>query len=839
MTTLVWRRIAQAALCALAFASLGQTTTADDTVAESCDIDVYGVFDNSGSMTDYDSTCLAYLQETYGESAYTVENKACWEVIQIYMKAAYKAVEDVCLNAGQGVPRISLTIFRCPNSGKDRKLLLEPTNNVTLIDEAWVKLANQQMSGYSCAYGALDQVQYYINITNEMTNSDLGVPATRADPDALVERYPLIFIFTDGLIGNDADASRAIAAQLRDNENNTVIASDAFPTSKMISRLENYARSSLIFESQDLDTLNDIDFRLGTYIVHLEDLVMCSDEQLNCAEVVKEAISLQRNESASCETMSQLYTSLAACASSGCVGLDLTTQKDECLDDLASQSSSDSSCTPTKACRDLALHINAQNYDYESAPGAGLDSTSATPSFGSRNADASSEASLGSNVQLDAVFSISSYSGGNSAPIVGNTGNIIVGSVAMPDGTAGRVMSIDPTSGEVAWEVTAMSSEVSFEAPAVVGPSDSDDVYIGASDGTFYRISESNGTILQSWNLGARIRAAAAVPADDDYIVVATDAEPGVQPAMLHKLSTASDALEQDPPQSWRRPICSNETYDYVMGGVHIISSQSIIVPCHSGRIERFSYLQGTTEWKITVSSDSVLSSSPYFASSALYMTTYNGTSYVAKLAYLGSITWSTDLTSEVAATPIMNSDSGSIFLLDRTGAVSQLNATDGSVIVDAQTIFSEAPLSTFGMGPDSDGNLIFVAGETLTIANANDLSNSTAMELSSKVTSAPLLGEDGLYLSTNDAVLVYLESGSSAATRRALVKNANSDSQGWPVGAIAATVVLGVVFIVLCVMLALVVRRARVQRASNTSKEGEKHKFEGYYNNEVEYINK
>ncbi|GBG27467.1 Hypothetical Protein FCC1311_036882 [Hondaea fermentalgiana] len=797
-----------AALCVLACVGL---STGEDAVVPSCDIDVYGVFDNSGSMDDNDDECLEYLRENVYDSSYT-SKKACWEVINIYMKAAYSAVQEVCESANQGNPRISLTIFRCPGTGKDRKTLLLPTNNETLIEEAWVNLADQQMKGYSCAWGALDQVQYYINETKATTNAELGVPANVADPDANATRYPLVFIFTDGAIGNDHAAAEEIVQNLRSDDANTIVALNAFPNKQKIGA---FANVSLIFGAEDLSTLDELSFRLGTYTISLDDITVCSDEQVTCVETVRSAIELERNASASCETMSQLYTALASCASAGCTGIDLTAEKDQCLSDIAAQEGSEE-CEPSKACRDLALHVNAQSYEYQSAPGAGFETSSATPSFSSRNANAQDDIALGDG-SLEVSFEVSEgLGGGRSAPILGNSGNIIVGSVAQTDGTAGSLISVDPESGEVAWVLEGASSTASFEAPAVVGAEGSDDIFVGSSDGYFYRVSESDGSVKQAWNLGARIRAAAAVPADADYVLVATDAVPGVSSAMLHKISTADDPATQDPPQAWRRPICSNETYDYVVGGVHIILDQAVITACRSGHVNRVSFLTGLTNWKTSLGG--AFSGIPLYDDDAevfyipVFLSEESSVTSIVRVPYTGEDSLHANVTSEVDANLFMDASVGILYALNRQGLLTAINATDMSLDSDIQSlVFDDAQLSMFGMGPDSEGNLVLVSGNVIAMAPGGDFSALDTTELQSKVTSLPLLANDAIYLSTSDSPLIRLETSGAQSRRRVLAEEDGDDGDddgSWPAGAIAATVVLGVIFVILSVALCVLMRR-------------------------------
>jgi len=749
-------------------AAVGFAMAAAQGQQENCELDVALVFDTSGSMNDKDSECLEFLRENVLNDPNYETRKPCWELVNIYAKEAYEVVDNLCDASGQASPRLSMVSFRCPGTGKDRKILLEPTNNPSEIDEAFEVLADQRLSGQSCALGAFDQLKIW-NDANNGTKKRL-----------------VAFVVTDGGLDGPEPALQLLA-ELRSDGNVTVIAADAFPDR---SRLEELTSDpDFILDATNPDELSSISIQVRNFITRAEDIKLCATDQQTCADARMSQLDMLSPSNTTCPEFGDAYSALAACASSGCVGLDFTEEKNECL------MRTDGSCG-VEICETLSKHINAQNYPSEPNSSLGFDVESAAPGFtvSSRRSSEAFQEGLATNPEID--FSVTSNAASSSAPILDNSGNILIGA-------HGEVLSLNAGDGSVRWRFTAPSPVTTFEASPVVASPGMNSVFIGALTGTLFELGEGNGQLKRKWSLPGPIRAASAIPADSGHILVAVDAVPGIKPPTLHRIRYSNKG--SDEPREWKRSVCKLEQFDFVVGGVQITSDQSVIVACNSGLLERYSAITGRFEWRLHA--DGIIDSLPYIdiESNALIVAAVNDTAktFLSRYDLVGRRDWRVEVADTIDASPVLGPNKTSAYVITRGGRVLQFDALTG-VQLDVVEIGSAPFISDFVPAQDENGVTIICEQKNVHFFDLEEFAVTGTVFLDSLVASSALAGDGTVFFSTRDAILVKLEAGSSQSSGR---RSLSDDDKDWPASAIAVVVILAVIFVLLVVTLCVIRR--------------------------------
>eukprot|EP00514_Thraustochytrium_sp_LLF1b_P002297 CAMPEP_0184527252 /NCGR_PEP_ID=MMETSP0198_2-20121128/11095_1 /TAXON_ID=1112570 /ORGANISM="Thraustochytrium sp., Strain LLF1b" /LENGTH=770 /DNA_ID=CAMNT_0026918891 /DNA_START=112 /DNA_END=2424 /DNA_ORIENTATION=- len=758
--------------------ALGSAAAAHGQADTQCPAELFIVLDSSGSMAKSDPECLEILREDRPEDGYN-PSKPCWSLYIEQARKAYKLVNQACKAANADGPMVSLTTFRCPNTGKDHKVWLEPTEDTELILEGFERIYNQAVTGYSCATGALEKVASWVTEHREARSSYYD---------------PIVLAVTDGAL-NDKSKSYSTANNIVEN-GALLIASAPFLSNNDRDRLEplTVGRKDLVLDATDPDSLKAISLQIGPLQVNLGDFSVCSETQNQC--ILRQAALL--NESETCGTLENMYESIASCAASGCTGLDLTEYKNACLEGTSGGLLCDLNCD------EIAHHINAQNYGAQPVDESdGYYSDAATPgTLASRNwifeSNVSTPYTTGWMVPAK---------GSIATPMVANDGSIIA--VSASEQGISQVRSIDTSTGETKWTFEGSSSEI------VAQPVQGEDIFVGDMSGTLFRLDATDGSAKGHWNLGpGRINAAAAVPGTEGYLLAAVASAPGLAPAMLHKLKL--DASNKEQRRAWKRSICpltsagSEEGTSENTGAVEsviLLENLGILVACKHGIVERYSLVNGLKQWDVSVGSK--ISRAPTIDQEAGYaylVVLDDDENFLVKVDLLGELTWKVSLPSSPAdVSPTMDFVQGTVHVVLSNASILTYSALDGQVIGEPlQLPGSETP--SVGFVQSSNRILVSSQGSSVHFIDLDSLEILNSVNASSWITASPVLVDGSVFVTTVDSTLEKFSQSEDFSARRVLLQE---DAAAWPPLAVGLTVFFTIVLVMLLIYIRYLFERA------------------------------
>jgi len=371
---------------------------------------------------------------------------------------------------------------------------------------------------------------------------------------------------------------------------------------------------------------------------------------------------------------------------------------------------------------------------------------------------------------------------------------------------ASALHSVNPDDGSVDW---TFENEFGarFEAQPVLN-SDGD-LFIGDSSGFFYRLDSSTGEVLAKWNLGpGPVRAAATVPANSPYVLVAVHGVPGVTPAFLHKLPLTEDISDRQ----WKRPICAlNNTADGVVGGVAMLEDRSVLITCQLGLIERYSVVNGLLQWRLDTKG-LVQAPAVVLEEQGSLFTIFSNETMTGLVRYSlsGLDEWVRAIPDGMYTNAILNLAGTAVSVITNSGELLTFTASDGSQISSTQ-LFPDQVEFTTALGQDEDGLTLVPIAETLYVLNATAGQIMASVNASGWIVGAPILVDGEVFLSTRASALEKFASasvldplggavdGDEPATPAARRLSHTSNTE-WPVAAIALTLVFALIAVGLIV---------------------------------------
>jgi outer membrane protein assembly factor BamB len=780
------QRAAAAHAAAVAAAAGRPSFAAGDAAAESCALDLHLVLDVSGSMNDRNGACgarLAARNESFEAK------RSCWAVNSGFARAAVELVNRVCATAGQRPPRVSVTFFSCPGTGKSFRALLEPNNNPASVEAALERVNKQWPAGYSCGSDALKRVSSYI----AQTEKELEGSGTN--------KIPVVLMISDGhLQPRDAQWSISTMLGIREGHGAVVAAATPFVDAEGPGPLARFAPSRLVLDSLEPPQLERLGLSLGSVTAEQQDLPSCSAAALDCFQ--RRSALLAGPAGEACPSRELLYTALAQCGGAGCAGLDLTGAADECL----------RSACPAIDCSDIATHVNAQPPPFgggdsssNSSRGDGFDASARTPGLlaGARV--------FSGAVPLDAplaqAWALGAGDRGDSSspagPVLLNDGAVLVVANAAP---GAELRKVDAASGAQLWVAQlAGAGRAVLAQPVQLGAADGGDVLAGDTTGRLRRLAGADGTTVREWELGpGAITAAAAAPNGGRFALVAVAGAPGLAAPTLVKLRVDGAAPVAPGDAGWRRAVCDTEqaaAADAVVGGIALLRHGAVLVGCREGALEKYSFETGTRVFRTALGKARRLrampSLEPLLGQTAAVVAA-NATDAALLLFNLttGLPLWDVPLPAGSALSPVWDArNASSLVVLTDAGDALRVDASNGRILLKRAAAL---PLGAgAGLGADAaqaaDGTLVVPAAAQLVFLNPATLTQARApVDFNAPLIGAPVLAKDGVLAATSASALVRAAAAPNGG-RRVLATTST-----WPQAAIIIIIVLVIVLIAL-----------------------------------------
>jgi len=534
----------------------------------------------------------------------------------------------------------------------------------------------------------------------------------------------------------------------------------------------------------------------------------CSSEQLACVSRKQAALAALQTEPETgnvCGDYRDAYSAIAGCVGAeGCSNVDITAEKDACLN---ASFVTDTGCSLD--CTAISLSLSAQNYDEDPADSTYAEDNATAPAFGYNGRKSSSSLQDGGE-NFETLFSLSQFSGAaGGSPGETSEGNFVA--VA----SNGKLVAISP-GGSMLWTFDSLGpAGTEFSGQPVTGTRG--DLFIGDDSGLFYRLDESAGELLQSWNLGGPIHSSAAVA--ESYVYVAARGSAGSS-STLHKLKVDDEALME-----WRRPICNEDelVLDYAQGDL-ALTTDGVVIGCKfAGSVSLYDSSEGGELWgsqigptsgRFAPASPSIFSSSAVDSEDSIYVTFPEGG--LAKLSGTdGSEQWRNTLLANVLGSVAIDEDQGFGYAVDEDGNLHQFSLESGQVSNSVAVVDSGNVYTPF---VDADGLVVVAAGQEVLVYDGSTLGEISRTSLGGDVTGAPYMSRGTLLVSSSDSVLsqtgtmrLELALPTSAPTgpssNTPTVPGApasptpnpdggesNTDDDSWPTAAIAIATILGVI---------------------------------------------
>jgi outer membrane protein assembly factor BamB len=777
------QRVAAAHAAAVASAAGLPSFAAGDAAAESCALDLHLVLDVSGSMNDRNRACgarLAARNESFEAK------RSCWDVNSGFARAAVELVNRVCATAGQRPPRVSVTFFSCPGTGKSYRALLEPNNNPASVAAALARVKKQWPAGYSCGNDALKRVSSYI----AQTEKELEGSGTN--------KIPVVLIISDGhLQPRDAQWSTSTMLGIREGHGAVVAAATPFVNAEGPGLLARFAPSRLVLDSLEPPQLERLGLSLGSVTAEQQDLPSCSAAALDCFQ--RRSALLGGLAGEACPSRELLYTALAQCGGAGCAGLDLTGAADECL----------RSACPAIDCSDIATHVNAQppplgGGNSNNSRGDGFDASARTPGLlaGARV--------FSGTVPLDAplaqVWALGAGDSGGSSPagpVLLNDGAVLVVANAAP---GAELRKVDAASGAQLWVAQlAGAGRAVLAQPVQLGATDGGDVLAGDTTGRLRRLAGADGATVREWDLGpGAITAAAAAPNGGRFALVAVAGAPGLAAPALVKLRVDGAAPAEPGDAGWRRAVCDTEqtaAADAVVGGVALLRHGAVLVGCRDGALEKYSFETGTRVFRTGLGKARQLRAMPALEpvlGQTAAVVAANATDAALLLFNLttGLPLWDVPLPAGSALSPVWDArNASSLVVLTDAGDALRVDASNGRILLRRAAAL---PLGAgAGLGADAaqaaDGTLVVPAAAQLVFLNPATLAQARApVDLHAPLIGAPVLAKDGVLAATSASALVRVAAAPNGG-RRVLATTST-----WPQAAIIVILVLAIILVAL-----------------------------------------
>lgn len=519
----------------------------------SCVLDLHLAFDTSNSMNTDNDKCLSHINrmENFAIDE-RVKHKPCWFLNVIFAKEAYYLTKKVCNIFGQKDPALSIALFRCKKSGKYVKVMLEPNNDQTLIEEKFDKLFNQIVNGEStCSRGTFEKI---LDWTKERT-----------------DKTPVMGIFSDGKL-SDPESAGEILTELREtNEKHLLFAAPTYLTGNKKNLLSNYVYEDFILKTSDLLTLEKLKFPINGVIYQPNDPVFqsCTAEQKLCFNIRQAANNMTTNGNK--DICKSIYTGIASCARHGCIGgLDMAFLKQECL----------STCNDSKNCDDISSHVNALS-NYQASRGENA--------FEHLNSSLAELENLGDfyrsipmNGRFSSVNNMILERGSSfivEAPKFQNLENGF-----LITGKHGGLFRIQNDMSKTIWQKLL---NVKFIAEPVVS-TDGAYIFIGDDKGFFYQLHADSGETKRIWNFGPEaITVRPIILKNESTVFIAIDGIPGLLPSYIYKVNFDVEGNPNDA-IVWKRPICEiSSTSDAIVKNFLQLNDNGFVFTCRSGKIQR------------------------------------------------------------------------------------------------------------------------------------------------------------------------------------------------------------------------------------------------------------
>jgi len=202
--------------------------------------DFFFVIDQSGSIRDKNEDCEANYE------------MPCMQVLALFTDRVQQRMAELVgayeTEDTKGI-RIGIVMFRCKSDGKEPKVIMEPTGNITEIEEGMRRLRQERSKGLTCSETALTQVNDWVEEHNG-------------------ERKTSVLYMTDGILqSKDRNPSEEMATTIRETNNTKIFGLSIGKKEKQINAIAKITGDrSLIFDVDDPNALESILDLLTSFI---------------------------------------------------------------------------------------------------------------------------------------------------------------------------------------------------------------------------------------------------------------------------------------------------------------------------------------------------------------------------------------------------------------------------------------------------------------------------------------------------------------------------------------------------------------------------------------------